>query len=114
MRRLLRGARVWREVFILVALAAGYLPWMLYLHRTVFTFYTIAFEPYLILALTAALGMLLGTAADPESRRRAGIRSVGVFLGVCVVLSMFFLPIWTAMPVPDWFFRSHLWLPTWL
>ena len=112
--RLRRREPVATEALILTGLAAGYLPWLLYLHRTVFGFYTIAFEPYLILALTAALGTLLGTAADPESRRRAGIRSVGVFLGVCVVLSVFFLPIWTAMPVPDWFFRSHLWLPTWL
>jgi len=113
-RRLLRGARVWREVFILVALAAGYLPWMLYLHRTVFTFYTIAFEPYLILGLTAALGALLGSEYHRESRRVTGLAVVGVFLGLCVVLSIFFLPIWTGMPVPDWFFRAHLWLPTWL
>lgn len=113
-RRLRRGARVWREAFILVGLAAGYLPWMLYLNRTVFTFYTIAFEPYLILGLTAALGMLMGTALHHESRRRAGLVTVGIFLGVCVLLSAFFLPIWTAMPVPDWFFRLHLWLPSWL
>ena len=113
-RRLLRGARVWREVFILVGLAAGYLPWLLYLHRTVFTFYTIAFEPYLILALTMALGMLMGSGTHPASRRRVGLTVVGVFLAVCVAVSVFFLPIWTAMPVPDWFFRLHLWLPSWL
>ena len=113
-RRLLRGARVWREVFILVGLAAGYLPWLLYLHRTVFTFYTIAFEPYLILALTMALGMLMGSGTHPEPRRRVGVTVVAVFLAVCVAVSIFFLPVWTAMPVPDWFFRLHLWLPTWL
>jgi dolichyl-phosphate-mannose-protein mannosyltransferase len=112
--RLRRREPVAVEALILAGLAAGYLPWLLYLHRTVFSFYTIAFEPYLILALTAAIGMLLGTAADPESRRVVGVRSVGVFLGACVALSLFFLPIWTAMPVPDWFFRIHLWLPTWL
>jgi dolichyl-phosphate-mannose-protein mannosyltransferase len=112
--RLRRRERVATEALILTGLAAGYLPWLLYLHRTVFTFYTIAFEPYLILALTAALGMLLGTAADPERRREAGIRTVGIFLAVCVALSLFFFPIWTAMSVPDWFFRIHLWLPSWL
>jgi Predicted membrane-bound dolichyl-phosphate-mannose-protein mannosyltransferase len=113
-RRLLRGARVWREVFVLVGLAAGYLPWLLYLHRTVFTFYTIAFEPSLILALTMALGMLLGSATHPRSRRTAGLVVVGAFLVACVAVSVFFLPIWTAAAVPDWFFRIHLWLPTWL
>jgi dolichyl-phosphate-mannose-protein mannosyltransferase len=112
--RLRRRESVVAEALILTGLAAGYLPWLLYLHRTVFSFYTIAFEPYLVLALTAALGMLVGTAADPESRRVVGLRSVGIFLGLCVVLSAFFLPIWTAMPIPDWFFRIHLWLPSWL
>lgn len=113
-QRLRRREPVATEALILTGIAAGYLPWLLYLHRTVFSFYTIAFEPYLILALTAALGMLLGTAADPESRRTVGIRAVGVFLGICVLLSLFFLPIWTGMSVPDWFFRIHLWLPSWL
>jgi dolichyl-phosphate-mannose-protein mannosyltransferase len=37
--------REWRVGLILTGLAAGYLPWMLYLGRTVFQFYTIAFEP---------------------------------------------------------------------
>jgi dolichyl-phosphate-mannose-protein mannosyltransferase len=112
--RLRRREPVATEALILTGIAAGYLPWLLYLHRTVFSFYTIAFEPFLILALTAALGMLLGTAADPESRRTVGIRAVGVFLGICVALSLFFLPIWTGTSVPDWFFRIHLWLPSWL
>lgn len=112
--RLRRGARVWREAFILIGLAAGYLPWLLYLNRTVFTFYTIAFEPYLILGLTAALGVLMGRATDPQSRREVGLRVVLIFLGVCVAISLFFLPIWTGMPIPDWFFRIHLWLPSWL
>jgi len=112
--RLRQREPVATEALILTGIAAGYLPWLLYLHRTVFSFYTIAFEPYLILALTAALGMLLGTAADPESRRTVGIRAVGAFLGICVLLSLFFLPIWTGMSVPDWFFRIHLWLPSWL
>jgi dolichyl-phosphate-mannose-protein mannosyltransferase len=112
--RLRRREPVAAEALILTGLAAGYLPWLLYLHRTVFSFYTIAFEPYLVLALTAALGVLLGTAADPSPRRETGFRVVGGFLAACIVVSLFFLPIWTAMSVPDWFFRIHLWLPSWL
>lgn len=113
-RRMLRGAGVWQEAAILTGLAAGYLPWLLYPDRTVFTFYTIAFEPFLVLGLTAALGALLGTSAHRESRRTMGLAVVGVFLGICMLVSLFFLPVWTAMPIPDWFFRIHLWLPSWL
>ena len=65
--RVVRGLRararpVWRDAFILTGIAAGYLPWLLYLGRTVFQFYTIAFEPFMILALTAALGRDRGPA----------------------------------------------------
>lgn len=111
---IVRRRRVFVEAVILVGLAAGYLPWLMYLHRTVFQFYTIVFEPFLLLALTAAIGFLLGSAADPEPRRVVGVRSVAVFIGLCVAISAFFLPIWTAMEIPYWFFRLHLWLPSWL
>lgn len=106
---------VWREAFILTALAAGYLPWVLfYSTRTVFQFYTIAFEPYLILGLVAVIGILLGRPSDPEQRRVAGIRTVGVFLIACVVLSIFFLPMWTGQPIPLWYTRVHYWFPSWI
>jgi len=103
-----------RDAFILVGIAAGYLPWLLYLGRTVFQFYTIAFEPYLILALTAALLALLGSPGDPESRRVGGIRLVGVFLAGCALVSLFFLPIWTGAEIPRWFMNMHFWFPSWI
>jgi len=106
---------VWREGLILTALAAGYLPWVLfYSTRTVFQFYTIAFEPYLILGLVAVLAILLGSQDDPEPRRVMGQRVVGVFLGLCLVLSLFFLPMWTGMPIPLWYTRLHYWFPSWV
>ena len=106
---------VWREGFILTGLAAGYLPWVLfYSTRTVFQFYTIAFEPYLILGLVAVIGILLGSQNDQASRRVAGQRTVGIFLGICVLLSIFYLPMWTAQPIPLWYTRLHYWLPSWI
>lgn len=112
--RLRQRETVWPEAVVLTGLAAGYLPWLLYLHRTVFQFYTIVFEPYLVLALVAALAVLLGSPGDPEPRRVAGIRTVGVFLIACLAVSAFFWPIWTAADIPYWYFRAHLWLPSWL
>ncbi|WP_281534218.1 dolichyl-phosphate-mannose--protein mannosyltransferase [Cryobacterium breve] len=54
--------REWRVGLILMGMVAGYLPWLMYTGRTVFQFYSIAFEPYLILALTFVIGLLLGLA----------------------------------------------------
>ena len=106
--------REWRAGLILTGIAAGYLPWMLYLDRTVFQFYTIAFEPYLMLALTAVIGHILGSRHDPGWRRLSGIRLVAIFLGFAVLLSAFWYPMWTAQQEPDWFVYLHYWLRSWI
>ncbi len=112
---ILKRRSVWREGFILTGLAAGYLPWVLfYSTRTVFQFYTIAFEPYLILGLVAVLGILLGSSRDPEASRVLGMRAVGIFLGLCVLLSIFYLPMWTGQPIPIWYAQLHRWFPSWV
>ena len=107
-----RGRAVWTDAFILTGMAAGYLPWLLYLGRTVFQFYTIAFEPFMILALTAALAAIAGRRSDPEPRRVAGLATVGAYLVLVVAVSLFFLPMWTGMSMPVWFIKSHYWLGT--
>jgi dolichyl-phosphate-mannose-protein mannosyltransferase len=106
--------RDWKAGLILTGIAAGYLPWMMYLDRTVFQFYTIAFEPYMILAITAVIGHILGTRLDPRWRRLSGIRLVIAFLVCAVVLSAFWYPMWTAIQVPQWFTDLHYWHRSWI
>ena len=96
-----------------MGLAAGYLPWLLYSNRTVFQFYTIAFEPYLILALTAVIALILGQRDDPAWRRKRGIGVVAAFLAVAVLVSVFFWPLWTGERIPFWYWQLHIWLPSW-
>ncbi|GAA2242846.1 phospholipid carrier-dependent glycosyltransferase [Herbiconiux moechotypicola] len=105
--------REWQVGLILMGMVAGYLPWLLYINRTVFQFYTIAFEPYMILGLTFVIGMALGSRGDPRWLRTRSLVLVGAFLEVCVLVSAWFYPVWTGMPVPAWFLSLHYWLPTW-
>jgi dolichyl-phosphate-mannose-protein mannosyltransferase len=105
--------RQWQLGAILAGVAAGYLPWLMYLNRTVFQFYTIAFEPYLILGLVFVISLALGSPADPRWRRVGGIRLVAAFLVLAALLSAFFYPVWTGMRVPTEFLTLHYWLPTW-
>lgn len=111
--RLLRHPRSWRAGLILTGVFAGYAPWLLYPDRTMFQFYAIAFEPYMILALAYALGVVLGRPWDDEWRRASGIRVVIVVLVLIAVLSAYFYPVWTGMLAPEPFVRSHYWLPGW-
>lgn len=110
--RLRAGLPVIAEAFILTGVAAGYLPWLAYLHRTVFQFYTIAFEPFLVLGLTLALAAIAGSRRDPGPRRVLGLTTVGVYLSLVVLVSVFFWPLWNATPVPVWFMQLHYWLGT--
>lgn len=104
----------WQVGLILVGFAAGYLPWLMYTERTVFQFYTIAFEPYLLLALTLVMGLIVGKRTDPRHRRVSGLASAGVFLGLAALLSVFWYPLWTATTVPLWFWQLHSWIPGWV
>lgn len=105
--------REWTVGLTLLGLAAGYLPWLMYLDRTVFQFYSIVFQPYLVLGLAIAVGVILGRPSDPTWRRERGIAIVVVFLLWTVAISAWFYPIWSAMPIDETFRRLHFWLPSW-
>jgi dolichyl-phosphate-mannose-protein mannosyltransferase len=106
--------REWRVGLILTGMAAGYLPWLLYPTRTVFQFYSIAFEPSMILGLTLTIGIALGSRHDPSWRRETMLRLVGVFLLLAVLLSVFFWPLWTGQSIDYTYLRAHWWLPGWV
>ncbi|QDY88928.1 phospholipid carrier-dependent glycosyltransferase [Arthrobacter sp. UKPF54-2] len=108
------GRRDWRAGAILAAVGAGYLPWFLYPERTMFFFYAVSFEPFLVLALTYCLGLVLGRRTDPLWRRRSGLLLVALFVVAAVLLSAFFYPVWTAelISYQDWRFR--MWMPSWI
>jgi dolichyl-phosphate-mannose-protein mannosyltransferase len=105
--------REWRVGLILAGLGAGYLPWLLYTDRTVFQFYTIDFEPYLILAIGFVASMLIGSRGDPAYRRAVGMRWIAVFLVAAVAISIFFWPLWTGQQIDFKYMQLHYWIPTW-
>lgn len=119
--------RQWQVGLILMGVVAGYLPWLMYLDRTVFQFYTIAFEPYLLLGLTLVIGLILGVPGIPGRprppdlptpeydpvRRLSGVRVVVIFLIAAFLVSAFFYPLWTGMQTPFAFWQLHIWLPSW-
>ncbi|WP_432245817.1 dolichyl-phosphate-mannose--protein mannosyltransferase [Arthrobacter sp. G.S.26] len=108
------GRRDWRAGAVLAGMAAGYLPWFMYPERTMFYFYAVSFEPFLVLALVYCLGLVLGRPADPPWRRRSGLYVVVVFLAAAVLLSAFFYPVWAAETIPYDAWKVRMWMPSWI
>jgi dolichyl-phosphate-mannose--protein O-mannosyl transferase len=106
--------RDWRYAVVLTGVACTYVPWLLFPERTIFQFYTIAMLPFLVIAFTFALRDIAGRRTAPARRRLVGQRLVWVFLGVVVLLSAFWYPVWVGMRVPYTFWLLHNWIPTWI
>ena len=93
---------------ILLALLSNYLPWLMFPERTTFYFYAIAFQPYLILAITFAIKEFL---ADSQGKRRVWVLS-GFSLSALVFL--YFLPLYlgTVLTYESWY--SKMWFSSWI
>lgn len=115
--------RNWRAGVILTGYLALYVPWLGYAHRTIFTFYTVAFAPFVALAVAWMIGLLAGAVAPdgqptvlPMTRRTeitGRVMAVGLTLAI-LACALWFLPLWRADVVDYDFWRAHMWLPTWI
>jgi dolichyl-phosphate-mannose-protein mannosyltransferase len=106
--------RDWRAGAVLAGLLAGYVPWFQYEHRTIFTFYSVAFVPWVVLAVTYVIGLTLGPPLASWSRRLWGGTAVGVYLTGTVLLFFFYWPIYTAQVIPYAEWVRRMWFPSWI
>ena len=106
--------RDWRAGVLLGLVAAGLLPWFSYQQRTIFTFYAVVFAPYVILAVTYCLGLVLGSADASPRRRRLGAAAVGAYVVLAVGTFVFFWPVYTAQVIPKSHWSWRMWLPSWV
>jgi dolichyl-phosphate-mannose--protein O-mannosyl transferase len=112
-RRLPR--RDWRAGAVLLGVVAGWLPWIwFYLHdnRTEFFYYAIAFEPFMVIAITLCLGLIIGPTRAAPGRRALGAVGVGAYLlGVLLNLAYIY-PILTAQAIPYSSWLAKMWFRT--
>ena len=95
---------------IVVGMTAGYLPWFFFQERTVFSFYAIIFQPFLILSIIyCAYVALLHFKKS---------RNTYIFIGVVgiVIFSNFiyFLPLFTGDVITYDEWQARMWLPSWI
>ncbi len=105
--------RDWRAAAIIAGIAAGWLPWFSYQERTIFTFYSIVFQPYVVLAVVFVLGLILGAPDASWRRRQFGLAAVGAFTVVSVALFVLLWPVYTAQVIPFSDFSNLMWVRSW-
>lgn len=126
--------RDWRAGLVAGAVVAGWLVWLRYPDRTMFLFYTAPLVPFLVLALTMALGAVLGPALPPvpargdddddappdpwyaalRRRRTLGAGLVAAYLGLVIVDFVWMWPLFTGglLTYDQW--HAHMWFPSWV
>ncbi|MFF5215502.1 dolichyl-phosphate-mannose--protein mannosyltransferase [Micromonospora sp. NPDC000442] len=117
--------RDWRAGAILLAVAAGLLPWFWFAldGRTMFSFYAAPTVPFLVLAVVYVLGAIASpagpsgtqavTGADEEAsrdRRLVGGVIAGAYVALVVLCFAYFYPIFVGLVLPyeDW--SARMWL----
>ena len=105
--------RDWRAGAALAGVVAGWLPWFLYQTRTIYSFYAVAFVPWLVLVVVACLALVLGPAGASRRRRGWGAAVVVVYLALAAAWFAWYWPVHTAItiPRPDWELR--MWFDFW-
>ena len=93
---------------IIAGIAAGYLPWFFFQERTVFTFYAIVFQPFLILALVYAARAIMTRFTRSGEAIIAGL-FILIFLNF-----VYFLPIYLGDVITYEAWRSRMWFPSWI
>ncbi len=99
---------------LLVAVAAGWLPWFAYTDRPIFTFYAIVVLPFLALLAAWAVGRAWHWSHDDEFRRRFVV--LGLVVGGVLVVgaAVFFFPVWTGQVIPFDQWQLRQWLHSWV
>ena len=104
--------RDWRSGAILAGIAAGWLPWMLYLNRTIFTFYTVIYVPFVVMAVALTIMKILQR--KPPQQQRVVVALVALYLIAVIAAAWWFYPIWTGEVIPYDQWRLRMWMPSWV
>jgi dolichyl-phosphate-mannose--protein O-mannosyl transferase len=96
--------------FILLGIIAGYLPWFFFQKRTVFSFYAIVFEPFLILALVYCAKLFIDRSKNPAN---AQVIILG-FVAVVFLNFIYFLPLYLGEVITYAQWQMRMWFPSWI
>jgi len=109
--------RDWRAGAVLLAVAAGWLPWFWFAwhdSRTEYYYYAVAFVPYLVMAITLCLGLIIGPVTAPPGRRAVGAVVAGGYLLLVLANFAFLYPVLAAQVLPYSAWHQRMWFSSWI
>jgi dolichyl-phosphate-mannose--protein O-mannosyl transferase len=103
------------QTIIIAGISAGYLPWFFFQQRTVFNFYAIVFEPFLILALVYCARLFLTSQRRKSDGAYHFSQFVLLTLFALVAANFFyFLPLYMGDVITYQAWQARMWFPSWI
>lgn len=100
---------------IITGITAGYLPWFFFQDRTVFTFYSIIFQPFMVLALIYCADLFLTKQRRKSERSyQYGEFIIIALLAIVAINFIYFLPLYTGELIPYQEWLNRMWFPSWI
>ncbi len=115
--------RDWRAGAVLLCFSAGYLTWFPFSayipgtgskSRTEFLFYVLDVLPFMILAVTLVLGLVIGPRQASAKRRLWGAGGAGTYVLTAVVLFFYFYPVLAAIAISKGAWGNRMWFSSWI
>lgn len=106
--------RDWRAGAILAGIIATWVPWLFFTDRTIFYFYAVAIVPFLVLAVTFVLGLIIGPPDASPRRRAVGVAIAGGYVLIVVAVAAWFYPIHVDQLISYDAWRARMWFSSWI
>lgn len=95
---------------VVIGIIAGYLPWFAMQERTMFSFYAIIIEPFMILAVVYCAKLLLDSGLKPSVSQSI----VGGLFALVVLSFLYFLPLFTGQTITYDQWKMRMWFDSWI
>ena len=95
---------------VVIGVVAGYLPWFAMQERTMFSFYSIIIQPFMILAIVYCAKLLLDSGLKPAVSQSI----VGGLFTLVLLCFIYFLPLYTGQTLTYDEWKMRMWFDSWI
>ncbi len=109
-KSLLNRANDSAALIVAIGVIAGYLPWFAMQERTMFSFYAIVIEPFMLLAIVYCAKLLLNSGLKPAVSQSI----VGGLFALVLLCFIYFLPLFTGQTITYDEWKMRMWFDSWI